>query len=136
VDNVSDLRGVMRVNETPRMADIADGTSNTILATEDGGRPQRWRAGRLLTGRVSGGMWADRANEYITHGYTFDGARTPGACAINCTNDNEIYAFHTSGANVLLGDGSVRFLSQSTSIRIVARLITRSGGEVVSGSDF
>ena len=51
---------------------------------------------------------------------------------VNCTNSNEIYAFHTGGANIVLGDGSVRFLAASVSIRVVAR-ITRAGGEAVPG---
>jgi prepilin-type N-terminal cleavage/methylation domain-containing protein/prepilin-type processing-associated H-X9-DG protein len=135
IDNVADLKGVLRVNETPRFADITDGTSNTELLTECAGRPQRWRAGKLISGRQGGGMWADRDAEYITHGFTSDGLTSPGPCAVNCTNADEIYAFHTGGANVLLGDGSVRFLSTSVSIRTVARLITRNGGEVI-GDEF
>ncbi len=37
-------------NSTNRFADILDGTSNTILVAECAGRPQQWRAGRLLPG--------------------------------------------------------------------------------------
>ncbi len=57
------------------------------------------------------------------------GTASGGPCAVNCSNDNEIYAFHPNGAMILMGDGGVRFLSQSTNIRIVARLITRGAGE-------
>ena len=77
-------------------------------------------------------MWADRESEYITHGFTADGVNTPGPCAINCTNENEIYAFHTGGANAVFGDGHVQFLKTSSSIRVIAALITRSGGEAVT----
>jgi prepilin-type processing-associated H-X9-DG protein len=55
---------------------------------------------------------------------------------VNCTNDREVYSFHTGGANVVLADGSVRFLSATLDIRVFAKLVTRDGGEVVSGSDF
>ena len=41
----------------------------------------------------------------------------------------EIYAFHPGGANIALGDGSVRLLSERTPIAIVAALVTRAGGE-------
>ena len=57
------------------------------------------------------------------------------ALAVNCTNDREVYSFHPGGANVVLADGSVRFLA-AIDIRVFARLVTRAGGEVVSGSDF
>jgi prepilin-type N-terminal cleavage/methylation domain-containing protein/prepilin-type processing-associated H-X9-DG protein len=137
VDSVSNFEGVMRVNRMLGFADIPDGTSNTILLCEDAGRPRRWRAGvQLATGRHSGGGWADRDNEYILHGYTSNGATTPGTCAINCTNDNEVYAFHTGGANCLLADGSVQFIRSTIDIRIFARLVTRAGREVTAGGDF
>jgi hypothetical protein len=49
---------------------------------------------------------------------------------VNCTNDREVYSFHTAGATIVLGDGSVRFLRDDTDIRVFARLVTRAGGEV------
>ena len=128
--------GVMRGNFLARHADIQDGTSNTLVITEDAGRPQIWRAGRLVGGRTSGAGWADRDSEYITHGFTSDGTTDPGPCHTNCTNANENYSFHSGGANGLFADGSVRFYSAEMSIRVMGRLITRSGGETVSGGDF
>jgi prepilin-type N-terminal cleavage/methylation domain-containing protein len=41
----------------------------------------------------------------------------------------EIYAFHPGGANVAVGDGSVRFVNDNILIRQLAALITRAGGE-------
>jgi prepilin-type processing-associated H-X9-DG protein len=41
---------------------------------------------------------------------------------------------HTSGANILFGDGSVRFLSDSTSLPTLGRLATRDDGGVVDNS--
>ena len=58
-----------------------------------------------------------------------------GACAINCTNQWEIYSMHTGGANCLFGDGSVRFLKESLTFPVLAAMITRAGGEVPSGND-
>jgi len=48
----------------------------------------------------------------------------------------ETYAFHPGGANILFADGSVHFLSDTTDIRIYARLVTRQGEEIVQNSDF
>jgi prepilin-type processing-associated H-X9-DG protein len=53
-----------------------------------------------------------------------------------CTNSWEIYSFPPGGANAVFGDGSVHFLKASMDIRILARLVTRAGGEVVSGDDY
>ena len=127
-----EYHGVMRVNQLRRIAEIRDGTSNTMAICEDAGRPELWRAGKKVSGTVSGAGWANRDNEYITHGYSNDGASTPGPCAVNCTNSNEIYSFHSGGANILLCDGSVRFLTPSVPMRVVGALITRAGGETIS----
>ena len=40
------------------------------------------------------------------------------------------------GGTAVFSDGSVHFLKASISIRVFARLVTRAGGEVVSGDDF
>ena len=55
-----------------------------------------------------------------------------GTCVINCTNDQEVYSFHTGGALALFADGSVRFLKASLDMRMFARLATRAGGEVAT----
>jgi prepilin-type processing-associated H-X9-DG protein len=43
----------------------------------------------------------------------------------------EIYAFHPGGANVVLGDGAVRFVSDNILLSTLAPLVTRAGGENV-----
>jgi len=58
-----------------------------------------------------------------------------GTCAVNCTNDQEIYSFHPGGSNGLMADGSVHFFSSQTSLRTMAAVITFSGGEII-GTDF
>ena len=44
----------------------------------------------------------------------------------------EAYSFHNGGGDFVLGDGSVKFIAESISIREFARLITRGGGEVIA----
>ncbi len=144
VDQVGDPGGVMRANEMWRFADITDGTSQTIMFVECAGRNELWQAGRLVapTG-AAGGPWAAEGSPFVLRGAHPDGTRnTPnppswtGTCAVNCTNDNEVYAFHSGGTNVMLADGSVRFLRADISIRVFARLVTRGGGEVISANDY
>jgi prepilin-type N-terminal cleavage/methylation domain-containing protein/prepilin-type processing-associated H-X9-DG protein len=115
---------------------VMDGTSNTLLMAECAGRPSEYRAGKLYraassTFGVSGAAWADYNTEYWIHGYTEDGSSSPGPGAVNCTNQNEIYAFHTSGANGLFGDGSVRLLKKGLIIRVAARLVAYRDGLVI-----
>jgi prepilin-type N-terminal cleavage/methylation domain-containing protein/prepilin-type processing-associated H-X9-DG protein len=147
VDRVDDYRGALTTTPTPalgpwpnltgkRFADIADGLANTILIAEDAGRPNRYLNGQQIDGQIDGGSWNHFKGGIILRGKTADGTNNPGTCPMNCTNDGEVYSFHAGGANVALADGSVHFLRQSMSIRVLARLITRAGGEVVSADDY
>jgi prepilin-type processing-associated H-X9-DG protein len=124
--------GCMFQNSRIRPRDIIDGLTNTIMVAEDAGRPQLWGPKRKLVNAssiVSGAGWADRQNLYAIHGASWTGSSLPGPCAVNCTNSNEIYSFHSGGANVLFADCSARFLSADTSIRTLGRMVTRNGRE-------
>jgi prepilin-type N-terminal cleavage/methylation domain-containing protein/prepilin-type processing-associated H-X9-DG protein len=136
VDRAAYYKGVLSENYLTRLADITDGTSQTLLVTECAGRPALWRAGRPVPGiYASGGVWVS-GTLMFGQGSSYDGATKPGPCAINCTNDREVYSFHPGGANAVFADGSGHFLKAGIDIRIFARLATRAGGEVVSAEDF
>lgn len=102
---------------------------------------------------VNGGGWSRPASEILVRGASFDG-KTIGAAAtsdvlygVNRTNggqvlgtswpdptygsdpSGEVYAFHPGGANVSLGDGSVRLINENIPIKLFAALVTRAGGE-------
>ncbi|WP_435016504.1 DUF1559 domain-containing protein [Tundrisphaera sp. TA3] len=138
--------GVMQANVVRTIAEITDGTSNTLVISEDAGRPDRWSRGYKLErssppgtpGRiyVDGGGWADRESPYGLHGFTLDGKATPGPCHTNCTNRNEVFSFHPGGANHVFADGSVRFVKETTAIQVFANLISRAGGEIISADSF
>jgi len=117
-----------------RILETTDGTSNTQMIAEDAGRPDLYRAGRLVSqGTQNDGGWADLNSEYGLDGLRPDGTSgTPAdnTCAINCGNNNETYSFHPGGANHLFGDGSVRFIRATISMRNYAALITAVGGEI------
>jgi len=49
---------------------------------------------------------------------------------------DEMYSLHPSGANVLLGDGSVRFIKQSINLLAWQALSSRSNGEVLSAEAY
>jgi prepilin-type N-terminal cleavage/methylation domain-containing protein/prepilin-type processing-associated H-X9-DG protein len=146
--------GMLPKNTEPRLAQVTDGLSNTILYGESAGRPYLFRGNQrvgVLPGhRVNGGGWVRPGSDFSVDGSSYDGASIPGPCAINCTNGDdfgttpfphpyygsegsgEAYAFHPGGANFAFGDGSVRLLNSNIPIRDFARLVTRDGGESAS----
>jgi prepilin-type N-terminal cleavage/methylation domain-containing protein/prepilin-type processing-associated H-X9-DG protein len=141
IDPVPNYKGVMPELVPPavmtRLRDITDGTTNTILLTEDAGRPQQWVLGKPGPDQViQGGPWGGYNTGIILMGFDLKTQTRPGSCAINCTNEREVYAFHPGGANAVFADGSVHFLKAGMSIRVLAALVTRAGGEVVSDADY
>lgn len=140
-----DFRGIIDIYPALwSLTQIPDGSSNTIMLAEDAGRPNVYRAGKLdpvasaepYSGsgpHANGAGWANPLNQWAIDGFDFTGTVRGGGCFLNCLNDDETYSFHTGGCNFLLGDGSVRFIRQTISTFTMSALVTRAGGEVISG---
>jgi prepilin-type N-terminal cleavage/methylation domain-containing protein/prepilin-type processing-associated H-X9-DG protein len=90
-----------------RMAEIVDGTSNTIAIAECVDRP-----------REAGGMWVSGLNPF-----SHDNGN------VNNESTGDIRSRHLGGAYVAFADGSVRFLANGTDAEIVGGWCTRNGGE-------
>jgi prepilin-type processing-associated H-X9-DG protein len=132
VDQPANPQGVLAQNYLTRFQDITDGSSQTILVTECAGRPELWRMGRPVPeGYAPGGVWVG-GTLILFHGSSAEGATKPGPCAVNCTNNREVYSFHPLGANAVFADGSLHFLKADMDIRIFARLATRAGEELAA----
>ncbi len=137
-----------------RITAITDGTSNTIMVVEDAGRPT-WYGSKGVVNMPSysgapgttpqgGGAWADPLNYNATNGGDPSGSGiaagggfmgipvAPWSCANGCTNDSEIFAFHTGGSNACFGDGSVRFVRNGLTMNQMQALLSRAGGEVIN----
>ncbi|VTR99596.1 DUF1559 domain-containing protein [Tuwongella immobilis] len=133
--NSSAAAGAFGNNSKTKMADIIDGTSSTIAV----GESVQVKTG-TGTSNVFGPYWG-----YGTH--TSVHGRTPAGDArfhINarfdstCTNGPAcVYAwvfssYHTGGANFVMCDGSVRFLTSSMNYATLVAMNTKAGGEVIS----
>ena len=126
------------VGPSKKITDIRDGTSNTLLMAEMAGRPEQWFAGvrdpaaePKPTDTQTFSEWAGKANHFEARGHSFDGRTWPGLCAVNCSNFNGVYGFHTGGANIGLCDGSVRFVTRDFDINVLYALCSPDGGEVL-----
>ncbi len=140
------------ITGTIRLASVTDGTSNTMMVSECGAKPigyngfrQIYRSevdGLPVDGVIepvssAGGAWADTFTYSSLAGAQGrqNGIRG-GTCMINCTSNNEIYSFHTGGSNCLFVDGSVHFLKDVASVQVIAALVTRAGGEILSADQY
>jgi prepilin-type processing-associated H-X9-DG protein len=123
---------------TRKLSSIVDGVSKTLLVTEMAASPEFWRAKQRMS-TMGGGEhgWA-----FVFQGTEFDSwelskvdpsmDRSPGPCAVNCQNRDEIYGFHPGGVNAVFCDGHVGFINESIEVRIMAALVTREGREKIT----
>jgi len=122
------------------ISSITDGLSNTAFLTEDAGRPLSYVKGPKPhptspdggPNGLDGAGWASRGMNYGIDGSTFDGISGNGPCFMNCNNRDEHFSFHPGGGVHLFGDGSVRFIRETLSTKVMAAMTTRVGGEVIA----
>ena len=118
------VNGMMGANEPCRIADVKDGTSNTLMFGEVTG------AG---PGTHIGDFWAS-SNFLDTHYGINNPAKTapfgnypPGLQGLYLTG---FASFHPGGCHFGMADGSVQFLSQNIAANLLAALTTRDGAGV------
>ncbi len=156
--NYGSFHGMLDINSASgagcggvKIANVTDGTSNTILVGENAAPSSKvWAMGQAkgpLCDVCSAGNWAmgpawndwqwstgtdlrGRAPNTWKNGVA-PNADASGTCAINCTNYDNYYSFHTGGAQILLVDGSVRFISQNLDLETLARLVHVNDGQVL-----
>jgi prepilin-type processing-associated H-X9-DG protein len=95
----------------------------------------RQRLRQSGTANDQGNGWIDSESGFSLDGASLDGAQqglgialTPRA--MNATNENEPYSFHTGGAMFLFADGHCELLDEVIDLAVLAALCTRSGGEI------
>jgi prepilin-type N-terminal cleavage/methylation domain-containing protein/prepilin-type processing-associated H-X9-DG protein len=137
-----------------RIAEITDGTSNTIAIAEDVGRNEtyvaayhdpydgqlrrfwRWAEPDSAYG-VSGDPTFKTLRAINNNSYPVGGnsATCIWAPKNNCGNNDEIFSFHTGGAQSVFCDGHVQFLRESIDPRVVRMLVSSQGGENIPPID-
>lgn len=132
-----DRSGVIGNGYGSRIAEVIDGTSQSLLIVEVAGRPEWYRKGRRIgTTDIAGWACSNNRTPINLDGFSPDGVSEFGPCGINCNNAHEMYSFHPSGANVVFADGRVAFLRETIRILTLAALTTRAGGEVIGDGDY
>jgi prepilin-type N-terminal cleavage/methylation domain-containing protein/prepilin-type processing-associated H-X9-DG protein len=141
-DSPANNNGIFFRNSSVRLADIRDGTSNTLLIGERSRNvaDATW-VGAIPTAQVcTNPKWpvreCDPSNAMVL-GHT--GPTPGGAQWIDTPNykgagPDDFWSWHSGGCNFAFGDGSVRFIKASINPRTFSSLSTRAGGEVI-GSD-
>ncbi len=114
----------MLQNRRAASGDVLDGLSNSMMLFEDAGRPSRYLRHRRVPGSSSGSRWADPTSYFVIHQ-----SQCGLTQVVNCSNNNEIYSFHTQGANFSYGDGSIRFHDEGIDIDVFVSLFTRSASD-------
>jgi prepilin-type N-terminal cleavage/methylation domain-containing protein/prepilin-type processing-associated H-X9-DG protein len=122
-----------------RMTEIADGTSNTLLAGEMGFQLKDYTfTSGTYAGQIRGGntSWA-----YGYASYSFGSTKLPlNTIAPPAALLDRLSAFRSDhaggGGNFLLADGSVTFLRNSIDPTAYAAMGTRAGGEVIPGNTY
>jgi prepilin-type N-terminal cleavage/methylation domain-containing protein len=139
----------MADNRFKALSEITDGTTYTLLITEQAGRPDWYILGarqstavttpNSATTTINGttysqtnpawwGCWASYQTS-IFYTYSDDGVTLNGYGTINVNNSQGIYSFHRGGANAVFCDAAVHFLGQNTAPTVLGAIITaRSGG--------
>ncbi len=110
-----------------QLRDVTDGLSNTIAIVERGGKPIDLLHGEPhVTPSNPEAQYPGQVGWSASN--TFAWSINENGVAVNVSNSKGIYSLHSGGANVAMADGSVRFLSESTSYEELVKLFSCSGG--------
>ena len=128
-------------NKCYRFRDFTDGTSNVAMVGEQSGQGANSSGATVdIRSAYASGSWMSpnsttppdtRCYNTTTLRYAI-GTRNSGLTGIaNDACNNPIQSSHPGGAQILLGDGSVRFLSETTEFDLLRYLCSRADGNVL-----
>ncbi|OYW13391.1 MAG: hypothetical protein B7Z55_16925, partial [Planctomycetales bacterium 12-60-4] len=144
--------GMLLVGNCLSFKDMTDGTSNIMMISEQSDYGLDTNGAQVLITNNHGWMMGTSSNS-LTHNdrhftltsirYSPNAVKRAGAVGIGgvgglpgvCNNDgvnNGIYSPHAGGVHALLGDGTVRFLSDNIDLTVLKRVATRNDGATVA----
>ncbi|MCA9069052.1 MAG: DUF1559 domain-containing protein [Planctomycetaceae bacterium] len=136
--------GMLYPNGNVRIAEVTDGSSNTIIVGEQSGKvgTQDIRANYHggwagfttggLPSAMTGSPWGSGIST-MRYPINSDETVCTGGTGCDTTYDGNtvLNSFHPGGTQVLLVDGSVHFLSESINMDTFRRLSARNDGQVI-----
>ena len=151
-DPVKGCNGPLYRNSRVTYAGVTDGLSNTVVASEKAA----YLADASWVGIVPGyrhfayNAFASAGTGGFGVNYDYSSAILAshsgpslyeGPIVIHPPNSplghtDEFYSLHSGGANVLLGDGSIRFIKQSINLLAWQAMSSRANGEVISADSY
>ena len=132
--------GCLLMDETVTIGDILDGTTNTMMVGEQSGwcidgegekmdcRSDCWHGFPMGPGNDS---WERAFNVTCVVHPINERSGTALGIPGNCGPNRPIQSAHPGGAQILLGDGSVRFVSENLPIQTLYDLANKDDGHVL-----
>lgn len=133
--------GILVSHEPKRIADITDGTSNTIMVAEQSDfcitlagakvdcRSDFWHSFVMGPGWPGENRhWNLTTVRYRINDKTWE---NKGVSDQYYGQNRPVQSVHSGGANVLLGDGSVQFIAESIPLQTLRNLANRDDGQVL-----
>ncbi|MEN1679655.1 MAG: DUF1559 domain-containing protein [Planctomycetota bacterium] len=133
--------GILYPGSETRLAEITDGTSNTLMVGERLYIFRDWVSGAtrlespfklICSGATKNVRFPINSAPALTGYHVGDQLAPPDAVKDKLLNDLYFASSHPGGANFLLADGSVHFVSERLDFPTFQDLATKSGAEVVS----
>ena len=128
--------GIFYSNSSVKLRDVADGSSNTVAVGEAQFHPDLNQSGNIIDHWYIGSpqvpLISNESSELL--GSTAARINIVNAMVASSTIEEKEMSFssyHIGGCQVLLADGSARFVSENISQQTWSELGTRDGGEVI-----
>ncbi|MBR9801338.1 DUF1559 domain-containing protein [bacterium] len=136
---VSGGNGAFAANSSVRFRDVTDGLSNTVIVGEVAyglnGTVNSSGTDVDYEGSVWAGVSRNASQSNVANVQTLRGHNSSGSTeTLYRINGTSVYAFgshHDGGAQFLMGDGAVRFLSENLDETIINDLAARADGDVL-----